>query len=323
MLQQACRALAASWLVVGAAACSSAAAPAKVAAADVADATTADAPLPAADVAVADAADASAATADATADALPAAATMVDIPAGTFWMGTVPGDTICDLAPTPTGCDDEIPRHQVQVGAFQIGRTEVTVAQYTACVAAGACTPAKSYGPNSTPDTVGKEQFPINGVTWDQAGAYCAWTGARLPTEAEWERAARGGVEGFMYPWGNALPTCAPGKPNQAVFTFGTEDCGKDGPVAVATASAPNAWGLYDMAGNVWEWVADWYDPKYYASKTETWINPQGAKKTTIRVVRGGSFRDGPFALRASVRGDFAPAFVFDDVGIRCARSVP
>ncbi len=258
--------------------------------------------------------------ADTAADSLTPPGVMAAIPAGDFWMGAVPNDPMCGALPTPLGCGAEYPQHLVHVNAFEIGVTEVTVAQYRACVMAGACTPGTWYASSSTPDVAGKEQFPINGVTWAQAVAYCGWIDARLPTEAEWERAARGGMDGFLYPWGDAWPTCLPGEASSAVFLEGAQTCGKDGPMAVGSRSAPNKFGLYDMAGNVWEWVADWYDVEYYKSQTGLWNNPQGPASSTIRGVRGGSFRDGSWALRISSRGNFLPTYVFDDVGIRCAR---
>ena len=240
---------------------------------------------------------------------------MVLIPAGSFEMGCVPGD-----ACSP----DEKPQHTVTLAAFYLDVTEVTVAKYQACVDAGKCTAPASGGSDYNRGKLGREQHPVNGVTWTQADAYCKWTDAKghLPTEAQWEKAARGGLEGKKYPWGDENPTCTPGQNNTAVWNSGGSGCGKDSTWPVGTGSAKNGYGLYDMAGNVWEWTADWYDSSYYGSSPAS--NPSGPGSGSNRVSRGGSFGAGaPGYLRASLRDYVNPSGYYFYLGFRCSRSLP
>jgi formylglycine-generating enzyme required for sulfatase activity len=214
---------------------------------------------------------------------------MRPIPAGKFTMGCVDGRDNVEGVATCGG--DETPAHEVTLNAFQIAKTETTVAQYMACVDAGACPPpawkeanASDYYKSLGAGLSGSD-YPIVGVSWDNANAYAKWlsqeTGNsyRLPTEAEWEYAARGGAD-TAYPWGNAI-----GKGNA---NCGSE-CGDKfeytAPVGSFTA---NGYGLSDMNGNVWEWCQDWYASDYYASSPAS--NPKGAASGTARVLRGGSW---------------------------------
>jgi formylglycine-generating enzyme required for sulfatase activity len=232
---------------------------------------------------------------------------MALIPAGTFQMGCVPGDPDCQ--------PEELPRHAVYLDAYYIDAHEVTVGEYLKCVAAGGCSePAKSSGPSGLsgepfdikcnweiPD---HEQYPVNCVTWYQSDAYCKWAVGRLPTEAEWEKAARGGLDGKQFPWGDEPPTCEPGQKNSAVFWGGTATTACDTGMswAVGTGSAPNGYCLYDMVGNVSEWVADWYDSGYYASAPVS--NPHGPLNGEFPVRRGSGYRHfSGYFLRASFRG--------------------
>jgi Cys-rich repeat protein len=234
---------------------------------------------------------------------------MALIPSGKFMMGCVPGDTCSDA---------QLPQHEVQLDAFYLAVHEVTVEQYAACVKVGQCaTPDTSGG--CTWGKPGQQQHPVTCVTWAAADGYCKWAGGRLPTEAEWERAARGGLEGKKFPWGDEAPTCTPGQKNTAVHNNGSDGCGKNATWAVGTGSLPNGYGLYDMAGNVWEWAADWFGP--YPSEPQK--NPKGPVGGLDQVFRGGSRASGGGALTASIRGSYPVSFYDAYVGFRCAKSIP
>ncbi len=225
---------------------------------------------------------------------------MVYVPAGPFKMGSTDGE------------EDERPIHTVTLDAFWIDQTEVTNAMYALCVQAGAC--------NAPVDTTyygdgAYANHPVVYVDWYQASNYCAWVGGRLPTEAEWEKAARGGLEGKRYPWGDELPTCQAGARNGAQYR------GCDGLTVAVGTFQPNGYGLYDMAGNVWEWVSDWYDPDYYRNSPAS--NPTGPISGGGRVLRGGSWFDYVKDIRSAVRHGAIPDYSNDFAGFRCLRSIP
>lgn len=195
---------------------------------------------------------------------------------------------------------DEQPEQTVTVDSFWIGQTEVTNAQYARCVEAEACTPPHNDHWNN-PD---QADFPVTHVDWEQANRYAQWAGGRLPTEAEWEKAARG-TDGRTFPWGNEAT-------NEQPLNFNSTAG------VVAVGSYPNGaspYGALDMAGNVEEWVADWYAPDAYAQFAGP--NPTGPPTGFLRVVRGGSFKSSWGVVRTSVRGRVAPAANFDNVGFR------
>ncbi|HEY2747619.1 MAG TPA: SUMF1/EgtB/PvdO family nonheme iron enzyme [Polyangia bacterium] len=203
---------------------------------------------------------------------------------------------------------DEQPRHAVVLSAYSIDADEVTRAEYAVCVAAGACQPAR--GDNAS------SKRPVTGVSWNDADRYCRWAHKRLPTEAEWERAARG-TDGRTYPWGDT-PDCA--RANFGNFE-GEGRCPQNPghPVDVGSYPGAGAGGaLHDFAGNVWEWVADWYDPRYYARAPVA--NPPGPRHGERRVVRGGACCSMFGLPRASNRNAFPPDYRDDDLGFRCAR---
>jgi formylglycine-generating enzyme required for sulfatase activity len=228
--------------------------------------------------------------------ALPA--NMVRVPAGSFVMGS-DGDEL-----------DERPAHKVTLAAFDLDRDEVTVGDYGACVAAGACEKPRG--------AVGDKSDPIAWVRWSDAEAYCRFVGKRLPTEAEWERAARGD-DGRRYPWGNE-PDCA--RANFGNYQGEGRCAGNPGhPVAVGSfAAGASPFGARDLAGNVWEWVADRYDPHYYAVSPAR--DPKGPSRGERRTVRGGACCSMFGLPRASNRLGFPPDYADDDIGFRCAASV-
>lgn len=241
---------------------------------------------------------------------------MVRIPAGTFVMGTKPDER--DAA------KEEQPQHEVYVDEFWIDRTETTNAQYRKCVEAGACRPPErniSYTRESYYDNEEFDDYPVIWVSWDDANAYCKWAGKRLPTEAEWEKAARG-IEPRRYPWGDEWP-------DGRLVNLCDANCGFDyshddiddkyadtSPVGNYPEGA-NPYGLLDMAGNVWEWVSDWYAEDYYEWATTK--NPQGPQYGDERVMRGGAWNMWQSDLRTAAREKGAPYLTYPNVGIRCA----
>ena len=228
----------------------------------------------------------------------------VTIPGGVFQMGSTEGDL------------DELPVHEVDVPSFEMTRTEVTVAQYGDCVEASICGEPGTGAFGNWSSGPGCGTQPVNMVDWSQAAAFCAWVGARLPSEAEWEYAARSGGQEITYPWGEETPSC-----DYAVMDEGEGSCGDEGTMEVCSKPAGNTeQGLCDMAGNLHEWVRDWYHPDYTGAPTDgsAWEEPAGS----YRVYRGGSFgNDFPYHLRAAFRHELDPAGSPPSVGFRCARS--
>ena len=231
----------------------------------------------------------------------------VTIPGGMFLMGSNDGGS------------DEKPVHQVTVTSFQIAKTEVTVEQYKACVDVGACkTPDR--GGYCTWGAAGKANHPMNCVDWNEAKIFSEWAGGRLPTEAEWEYAARDAGKDQKYPWGNADATC-----ESAVISKGRggDGCGKDSTWPACSKTKGNTdKGLCDMAGNVFEWVQDWYHDSYNDAPVDgsAWEIPAGG----YRVIRGGSWDNDASHARSAYRNDFGVAYRrYNGLGFRPARSVP
>jgi formylglycine-generating enzyme required for sulfatase activity len=252
------------------------------------------------------------------------------IRAGSFLMGSSDVEiahavTLCKLE-GGEGCVDEIAAtfsaeavpHEVYLSDFWIDRTEVTVARYRRCVAAGAC--------DEPPYASGGRRFdrpelPVVLVTWGDAQRFCAWAGGRLPTEAEWERTARGPAPiGRRYPWGHVYNPYHANHGKLSVDILGLED--GDGFLELAPVGSFPAGrtpdGIEDLAGNVEEWVADYFAPEYPAGSAR---DPSGPASGEERVIRGGSYTHGRPWMRAAARGRDAPANRRSWRGFRCARS--
>jgi formylglycine-generating enzyme required for sulfatase activity len=193
--------------------------------------------------------------------------------------------------------NDELPAHDVTLNAFWIDQVEVTNGMYTLCVKADKCRlPVKFNSDNRNKyfDNPEFRDYPVIQITWYDANAYCQWAGRRLPTEAEWERAARGD-DLRTYPWGGEPPNAQNSNSNNIVG-----DTTRVG--SYPTGASP--YGALDMGGNVWEWVADYYSAKYYSeSPADNPKGPENGGLNHLRVIRGGSYQDGVFDLRVSNRG--------------------
>lgn len=206
---------------------------------------------------------------------------------------------------------DETPPHVVRLDSFSIDTFEVTVAQFARFAdSSGYVTDAErandptTWRNFNTPD---RQRFPVTYVSWNDAVRYCAWAGKRLPTEAEWERAARGATP-HIYPWGDTFN-------GKYANTF---ELGVGQPVAVASNSIASPSGAFDMVGNVWEWVEDWYGGGYYTDAPDS--NPTGPATGIEKVIRGGSFKSKADRATTSVRGRASIDRRADDIGFRCAK---
>jgi formylglycine-generating enzyme required for sulfatase activity len=224
------------------------------------------------------------------------ALTFVHVPAGPFLMGSGTEASVAD--------NDERPQHRVTLDAFWIMQTEVTNAQYRQCVADGACTAPN----NARWEQPAYDDHPVTHISWLQANAYAAWVGGRLPTEAEWEKAARGS-DRRLYPWGNDAPT-------DTLLNF-NQNVGDTSLVGRYPAGA-SPYGALDMAGNVWEWTNDWYNSSYYAAAPAN--NPRGPDTGDNRVVRGGSWSNNSSVARSADRFSYYPLIHSYYLGFRVVR---
>ena len=255
-------------------------------------------------------------------------AAIVRIGAGERWMGSTT-DEVDDAVPlcrrtlggqgAAARCVDglfaaEQPAHRVRVAAFGLDRVEVTQAAYVRCVAAGACVPSR-FG-DGDPRLAGAA-LPVVGVSHAEARTYCAFVGGRLPTEAEWERAARGRASRRAFPWGDGWDTrlANVGRLASAARVSG-DVYALLAPVGAYPDGASDE-GVLDLAGNAAEWVADWFAPDYYARSPG--VDPRGPEGGALRVVRGGSYRTLPFALRGAARAAAPEGVREADIGFRCA----
>jgi formylglycine-generating enzyme required for sulfatase activity len=282
-------------------------------------------------------------------DVTPSTAGMVLVEAGSFWMGS--RDGYVD--------DGESPVHEVHLEAFRMDETAVTNRQFAEFVGiTGHVTDAERFGwsfvfggllPDDFPDTRGiasapwwrqvyeadwrrpegphasiddRLDHPVVHVSWADASAYAAWTGKRLPTEAEWERAARGGLEHATFPWGDELEPDGEHRMNVWQGEFPADNTAADGWVGTAPVRSypPNGLGLYEVTGNVWEWVADWFADDAYRSQPAA--SPTGPKAGQLRVMRGGSYLCHASycrRYRVAARSASEPESSTGNTGFRCA----
>ena len=232
----------------------------------------------------------------------------VTIPAGEFLIGNSQAgiqyaQSLC------SNCDfsNEQPQHSVFLDAYQIGKYEITNRQYTQCVKAGSCSGKSSFAE-------GRDLYPVVNVTWYDANTYCEWVGGRLPTEAEWEKAASWNDETktkSIYPWGDSIDC--------SFANYYGSSCAGDTTLVGTYESGKSHYGLYDMAGNVWEWVNDWYDENYYRNSPSS--NPMGPESGQSKVLRGGSWFNSASNIRSAFRYWRSPTDSIGDFGFRCSRS--
>jgi len=250
---------------------------------------------------------------------------LIGIPAGGFWMGSGEDDAYAE--------PDEWPLRRVQLAAYWIDSTEVTNAMYARCVSAGNCTPPPKafaeFSPHAYYGEAAYDDYPVVNVTWEQAREYCAWAGRHLPSEAEWEKAARGN-DARRFPW-EWIGVADPEKLNfcdqGCEFLWHVADVNDGYPETAPVGSYPKGaspYGVLDMAGNVWEWTADWYSDEYYRQAPAT--DPTGPETGIWRTARGGSWLDGVhvrslvYARSANRYYQFADT-TRSDLGFRCALS--
>lgn len=227
---------------------------------------------------------------------------MVLIPSGCFDMGDAFSEGISNERPVHTVCI---------TSSFYMDVHETTNAEYAACVSGGGCTLPSNTSSVTRPAYYGNtayDNFPVIYVDWGQATAYCTWAGKRLPAEAEWEYAARGGLSGKRYPWGDTITGMDANYDNSGDPW--------DNDTSVVEYYAANGYGLYDMSGNVLEWMNDWYQYDYYSTSPTN--DPPGPATGTDRVLRSGSWYYSSYSMRVAHRGGNVPNIQSTNVGFRC-----
>lgn len=229
---------------------------------------------------------------------------MINIPSGTFIRGSAKGE----------GRLDEQPKRKIYLDSFAIDKYEVSNGRYITFLGETLHKPPLNvYGDGPLSSEAGIDDLPVVQVTWHDAVDYCFWAGKRLPTEAEWEKSARGDDD-RLYPWGNELPTA-----DRAQFdrewdgkkTFQTVD---------SLSMGQSASGIYHLSGNVREWTQDWYNDEYYVNSPNR--NPRGPEKGILKVIRGGSWRSFDSDLRVPSRGKGGFALKTHGIGFRCAKDL-
>ncbi len=239
---------------------------------------------------------------------------MILIPADSFQMGCDPEHN------NGVPCfSDELPLHTVTLDSYRIDKTEVTNAEYAVCVAMGSCTAPSSYSSATRPSYYNNAvyaSYPVIWVDWQKAANYCAWAGKRLPTEAEWEKAARGSIDTRVYPWGDQAPACELGN-----FSVDHADCVGDTSTVGSYPAGASPYGVLDMAGNVFEWTNDWYQSGYYSVTPA--ISPPGPASGTYKVIRGSGWQHNTDYLRVAARGTDEPWDSYYLLGFRCAAPPP
>ncbi len=231
-------------------------------------------------------------------------APMIHVPAGSFIQGSSQN----------VGRADEMPRRTIYLSAFMIDKYEVTNAQYLDFIdATGHKEPLNVYGDGSLFEVKDIAHLPVVQVTWHDAADYCQWVGKRLPSEAEWEKAARG-TDGRIYPWGDEGPS-------SRRVNFNRDWVAPHTLVPVgALPDGASPYGVHEMSGNVREWVQDWYDKDYYHVSPNR--NPKGPETGLLKVIRGGSWHSFESDIRTAARGKGGFALKTHGTGFRCARDV-
>ena len=228
---------------------------------------------------------------------------MVLIPAGDFMMGRTKLTDDDKTGMRPLILRDDLPVHKVWLDAYFMDANEVTHADYAKFIEARKHPPPYHWLEGKYPES--HELYPVFNVSWDDAGAYCGWQGKRLPTEAEWKRAARGDKEARDYPFGDNIDS------KRTLYNVATGS----GPVGEFSA---NGLGLYDMAGSVSEWCSDWFERTYYAASPER--NPRGPEKGLYKIIRGGAWSDGPKRVTVFFRNWVRANQRTPNLGFRCAQ---
>lgn len=243
---------------------------------------------------------------------------MALIPSGEFWMGRNQLWLVDELGWNERDRLDDRPVHLVYIDPFYIDRYETTNEDYQRFVQATGHRLPLHWAAGKIP--AGKQRHPVYNISWEDAETYCKWMDKRLPTEAEWERAARGGLEKKLYPWGDQLGAPQRGNAPAAQTVRAAHTGFPNGPIVVGSYP-PNNFRLYDMTGNVWEWVSDWYERDYYSVSPDR--NPQGPAKGMYRVFRGGGWSDNDERnLMLHYRNYTDPSARVPTIGVRCAKSI-